>query len=91
MNYIGEQIRFYRKLKDWTQEELAERVNISDSTISLYERGEREVPADVIVTICKALDVTPNTLLGFHTAEKKQKMMDEVTDFVNIIYDKYMR
>ena len=91
MNYIGEQIRFYRKRKEMTQEELARRVELSDSTISLYERGEREVPADVIITICKALDVTPNTLLRFDPAGKKQKMIDEVADFASIIYDKYMR
>ena len=91
MNNIGIRIRYFRKRKDWTQEELAKRVELSDSTISLYERGEREVPADVIILICKALDVSPNTLLGFDTAGNKQKMMDEVSHFASTIYEKYMR
>lgn len=64
MMNIGARIRFYRLQKGWTQEELGRRTLISNSTISLYENDLRPVPADVVITISKALDVTPNTLLA---------------------------
>lgn len=91
MKTIGEQIRFYRLQKGLTQEELGRRVLISNSTISLYENNARPVPADVIITLCKALDVTPNMLLGFEAADNKKKVLDEVTAFFSVIYDKYMK
>ena len=88
---IGSRIRFYRIQKGMTQKELGNRTLISDSTISLYENDVRPVPAEMIITICKALDVTPNTLLGFDPAGNKQKMMDEAAVYIGILYDKYMK
>lgn len=92
MRSIGEQIRFYRTQKGWTQEELGRRILISNSTISLYEKDERPVPADMILTICRALDVSPNTLLGFEQPDDhKKKMLTEINAFISSIYDKYMK
>lgn len=92
MKTIGEQIRFYRLQKNWTQEDLGRRTLISNSTISLYENNARPVPADVIVAICRALDVTPNTLLDYEKpGENKQKMLNEATTLIGNLYDKYMR
>lgn len=91
MMNIGDRIRFYRLRKGMTQEELGRRVMISNSTISLYEKNARPVPAEVLITLCEALDVTPNTLLGFKAADNKSKMLEEVTAFLSVVYDKYMR
>lgn len=92
MKTIGEQIRFYRLQKNWTQEDLGRRTLISNSTISLYENNARPVPADVIIAICRALDVTPNTLLDYEKpGENKQKMLNEAMTLIANLYDKYMR
>lgn len=92
MKTIGEQIRFYRLQKNWTQEDLGRRTMISNSTISLYENNARPVPADVIIAICRALEVTPNTLLDYEkSGENKQKMLNEATTLISNLYDKYMR
>ena len=92
MKTIGEQIRFYRLQKGWTQEDLGRRTLISNSTISLYENDARPVPSDMIITICNALDVTPNTLLDYEKSDgNKQKMLNEATVLIGNLYDKYMR
>ena len=92
MKTIGEQIRFYRLQKNWIQEDLGRRILISNSTISLYENNARPVPADVIIAICRALEVTPNTLLDYEkSGENKQKMLNEATTLISNLYDKYMR
>ena len=38
-NRVAEQIRFYRKQKGLTQEELAEKIDVSRQTLSKYETG----------------------------------------------------
>lgn len=42
-NAFGKLVRAYRKQRGWTQEDLAERWNVSSAYISLIERGKRKV------------------------------------------------
>ena len=63
MPSIGKYIRKYRKQKHWTQEKLGEVTNISRQQICNYEGDKIDPPALALVSISKALDVTPNELL----------------------------
>lgn len=54
---VGERIRKQRKVKGLTQEELAEKVNLSTMSIRRYEGGERIIPEDTLQFIAHALDV----------------------------------
>lgn len=56
--------------KGLTQQDLAEIMGVSDSTISKYEKGKRKLNHDQIVKLSIALEVTPNELLGFKEAYK---------------------
>lgn len=38
-NHVGSRIRFYRKLKNMTQDQLAAAIHKSESTLSKYESG----------------------------------------------------
>jgi transcriptional regulator with XRE-family HTH domain len=53
-------IRTYRRL---TQEELAVEVGVSGQTISNYENGRNSPHAEVLVRICRAMDVPLDVLL----------------------------
>lgn len=53
-----------RKEKLLTQEELAERANISRVMVSRYETGTVIPTVDVLVSLADALDVTTDYLLG---------------------------
>lgn len=53
---LGEKIKYYRKLKGYSQERLAEKTNLSKMSIRRYESGEREPGLDALKKIAVALD-----------------------------------
>ncbi|MEP7241568.1 MAG: helix-turn-helix transcriptional regulator [Devosia sp.] len=48
-------VRAYRKAKDWSQEELADRAGLHRTYISIVERGLKNISIDNIEVIAKAL------------------------------------
>ena len=60
---IGQQIRKIRKQNGLSQEELAERVNISTTHMSHIETGNTKLSLPVLVDIANALQVTTDELL----------------------------
>ncbi len=65
MNYyeIGQRIRKYRKAYGYSQEELAEKVEISTTHMSHIETGNTKLSLPVIVLLAEALDVRIDDLL----------------------------
>lgn len=57
MKKLGENIRQARKIKGLTQEELAEKSNLSTMSIRRYEGGQRTITEKALVRIANALDV----------------------------------
>ena len=60
---IGKKIKKYRKLKKLTQKQLANQIEISETSIRRYERGERQPTVDVLNLIANALDIDTSELL----------------------------
>jgi transcriptional regulator with XRE-family HTH domain len=60
---INEIIFNLRKVYGYTQEEVAEKLNIKQNTLSRYERGERQIPFSMIKKILNFynldLDIVP--------------------------------
>ena len=63
-NTLGARIKAQRIRCGMTQEELAEVMCIPKSTISAYENDKVDVKSSVLVELSKALETTPNYLLG---------------------------
>ena len=55
---IGKRIRYIRKMKGLTQENLAQIINTSQSTISAYENGNNLIITSFLYELCKRLDVS---------------------------------
>jgi transcriptional regulator with XRE-family HTH domain len=66
---FGENLKFYRKRANLTQDELSSTVNVSLLTIQNWESGRRWPAPDSIELLCEALSVTPVDLFASH--EKK--------------------
>ena len=62
---IGLNIAYYRKLKGFTQLQLAELVNISRTHMSRIETADCAVSLDLLLHICSALEIEPKTLFDF--------------------------
>jgi transcriptional regulator with XRE-family HTH domain len=62
--YIGEQLRNVRTRRLLTQDELAGKAGVSQSTIANIERNNAEPQFRTIRKLAKALDVDPTELLG---------------------------
>lgn len=61
---LGARIRIARKMKGYTQDEVAEKLGIAESTYSHYELGSREIPPLLIYKLANLLNVSTKYLLG---------------------------
>lgn len=64
MNAFAVRLRTIRKQRKLTQRELASKLNMSQSTIALYETGDRKPDPDTINKIADFFDVSTDYLLG---------------------------
>lgn len=76
---IGQQIRKIRKAHGLSQEELAERVNISTTHMSHIETGNTKLSLPVLVSIAVALEVRTDDLLIDDFPAGKSKAIDEIS------------
>jgi putative transcriptional regulator len=55
---LRNQIKVYRAMNDWTQEELAQRVSVTRKTINTIENGKFIPSAYLAIKIAKAFGVS---------------------------------
>ncbi|MFD9736614.1 helix-turn-helix domain-containing protein [Umezawaea sp. NPDC059074] len=60
---VRKRIRALRVAQGWSLEELATRANVSQSTLSRIENGQRRLVLDQLVTLARALDTTLDQLV----------------------------
>ena len=60
---LASNIRAERNRKGYTQFQLAEKINVSESSISLIERGLQTPSIFVVLDIAKVLEININELL----------------------------
>lgn len=81
---IGKRIINLREAKNWSQRELARRVNLNFSVMNRIESGERPIKDHELIDLSTALDVTADYLLGKtnqkHNSDdnKKAALMEEM-------------
>lgn len=64
MGTIGSRVRYLRKLRGFSQVELAGLVGISQGSLSLIEKDKTEVPAGgTLAWLCRVLKKTPEFLM----------------------------
>ncbi|MBF0546518.1 MAG: helix-turn-helix transcriptional regulator [Candidatus Riflebacteria bacterium] len=65
---FGKRLKFFRKQRNWTQEELAEKADLDRTYVASIERGERNVSLLNIVRLAEALEIFPGELFKFSQA-----------------------
>lgn len=64
MSYFSERLKTLRTNKGWSQQRLAEALELSKSSVNMYERGEREPSFETLETIADIFNVDMNYLYG---------------------------
>lgn len=77
---IGDVIRKYRKCKNMTQEEMANRLGVTAPAVNKWEKGNSLPDIMLLAPISRLLDITLDTLLSFQEELTKEEIN-------NIIYE----
>ena len=83
MKSIGETIASLRKQKGMTQNELAEKMNVTDKAVSKWERDLSCPDINTISKLADILDVSVEELLK---AKKKDVSNTKIKDLINLIF-----
>lgn len=62
---FGKKIKYYRELQGFTQEQLAEKLDINCRSLSFIECGTNFVSANTLEKICNVFKITPRQLFNF--------------------------
>lgn len=73
--FFSQKLREFRLREDLSLAEFAKMLETSPSTLSKYENGEMLPKIDMLISICSALNCTPNEILGF----KKEMTLSPIT------------
>lgn len=65
MQKVGEKIRKLRELRNYTQEYLADKLEISQQQYSNIEKGLFDISLKKLYKISEVLEVSPSTILEF--------------------------
>ena len=76
---LSENLRKLRKSRGFTQSQLAEKLEISASTVGMYEQGRRKPDSDMICKICSIFKVSMESFLGGVPLEREvNDVIDEI-------------
>ena len=83
MKSIGETIASLRKNKGMTQNELAEKMNVTDKAVSKWERNLSCPDVNTISKLADILGVSVEELLN---SKNKEYFNSKIKDLVNLIF-----
>ena len=68
---MGERLARLRQEKGLTQDEIADRLDVTQPVVSDYERGRLRLHGELIVQLCGILDVSADELLGIKAGPQR--------------------
>lgn len=85
LNKTGKFIALIRKEKGLTQRELAEKLNLSEKTISKWERGVGFPDISLILPLCKCLEIDANELMIGERLQDKQYRINAENNLLKLM------
>ncbi len=82
---IGKFIADERKRKGYTQKQLSEKLEISDKTISKWERGNGFPEVSLLLPLCNELEITVNELLSGERVSEEDYHKKAEENMVNLV------
>lgn len=84
---LGEKIKRLRKKRNYTQEELAEMIEISPRNLSRIEVGESFLKAETFSKLLNALEVSTEELFANDHIKDSNELLAEIYSSLNLIKD----
>lgn len=80
---LGQRIREERQRLNFTQAQLAEEINISDTYMGAIERGERSLTLDTLVRLANRLGVTVDYLLSDYVSDTDSNIVEQFKQIID--------
>ena len=92
--FIGEKIKYYRKLNNWTQTDLGKQIGMGKNAIGNYERGFRSPKKDTMFALAKAFNIPIDDLFPPIKKSKQSKLTNDLRQELllsnyNLLNDNY--
>ena len=84
----GQFIKAMRKEKNFTQREIAERLNISEKTVSKWETGNGLPEVSLMLPLCELLGISVNELLSGERLDEKRYFEKAEQNIMSLIEEK---
>ncbi|WP_264377001.1 MULTISPECIES: WO male-killing family protein Wmk [unclassified Wolbachia] len=81
---IGKKIKEWRLVREYTQKDLAEKMNTTRHEISNYEQGRTAVPLDKLYEMAEALSINITDLLIEEGSKVKNELPDLIKEYKEI-------
>ncbi len=88
---FGKNVRKYRTLKKLTQEQLSEKLSISQKHLSIIETGAQFASASLIQRISEVLEVSPGDLFGGSSNDIKTELAKNNNLLMSMIVNEIRR
>ena len=85
---IGKFIAERRKLKNLTQAQLAERLNLTDRAVSKWENGRSLPDSSIMLELCEMLEITVNDLLSGEVVVMEKYNKELENNLLEIVKEK---
>ena len=85
---IGQFIKAMRKEKNLTQREVAERLNISEKTVSKWETGNGMPEVSLMLPLCELLEISVNELLSGERLDEKRYFEKAEQNIMSLIQER---
>lgn len=88
---LSNNIKFYRKAKGLSQEELAAKLNVVRQTVSKWEQGASVPDADLLILLAEALDVQVSALLGDTPEPEESSQLQVLAAKLEVLNEQFAR
>ena len=84
---IGNNIKTYRKNKGFTQEELADLLNVTPQAVSKWESENGLPDTSMLIPLAKVLGVSTDALLGYDSLAENEELIKRVEETIKVMRD----
>ena len=80
---MGQKLKMFREINNLSQEQLGQKLNVTDKTISAWETGEREINLTNAKSICELFNI-PNSYFVFNENFRSidDKLQNQIRDYI---------